>query len=158
MVMRTASPWWASLVFGLGLFFLLLGERLFGHLPTMRATMTTIGVIALVSVTGLRAFTTVRTTGGRRAVERTLLLCQRLPSHMTSEFGRLVATQRAKRHLDGTLFPAQRLKQRGQRMGRVELLVAHRAHNQQTCARIEAQQVVQPFQGVAVTPLQIIDQ
>ena len=46
MAMRTASPWWASLVFGIGLFFILLGERLFGHLPSMRMVMTTIGVIA----------------------------------------------------------------------------------------------------------------
>ncbi len=76
MAMRTASPWWASLVFGQGLFFILLGERLFGHLPTMRMVMTTIGVIAVVAVTGLRLFTTMRTTGARRAVERTLLLCQ----------------------------------------------------------------------------------
>lgn len=76
MAMRTASPWWASLVFGLGLFFILLGERLFGHLPTLRMTMTVIGVLALVAITGLRGFTTMRTQGSRRAVERTLLLCQ----------------------------------------------------------------------------------
>ncbi len=76
MTMRTASPWWASLVFGLGLFFILLGERLFGHLPTLRMVMTTIGVITLVAITGLRAFTMMRTTGARRAVERTLLICQ----------------------------------------------------------------------------------
>jgi hypothetical protein len=76
ITMRTASPWWLSLVFGAGLFFVVLGERLFGHLPTLRMTMTVIGVIALVAITGLRAFTTMRTTGARRAVERTLLLCQ----------------------------------------------------------------------------------
>src|SRR5262245_16816897 len=76
MAMRTASPWWASLVFGIGLFFILLGERLFSHLPSLRMVMTTIGVIAVVGVTGLRAFTTMRTTGSRRAVERTLLFCQ----------------------------------------------------------------------------------
>jgi len=74
--MRTASPWWASLVFGLGLFFILLGERLFGHLPTLRMTMTVIGVLALVAITGLRGFTMMRTSGARRAVERTLLFCQ----------------------------------------------------------------------------------
>lgn len=76
MAMRTASPWWASLVFGLGLFFILLGERLFGHLPTLRMTMTVIGVLALVAITGLRGFTMMRTSGARRAVERTLLFCQ----------------------------------------------------------------------------------
>lgn len=76
MAMRTASPWWASLVFGLGLFFILLGERLFGHLPGARMALTVIGLIAVVGITGLRAFTTMRTNGARRAVERTLLLCQ----------------------------------------------------------------------------------
>jgi hypothetical protein len=74
--MRTASPWWASLIFGIGLFFVLLGERLFGHLPGARMAMTVIGVLLLVGVTGLRGFTTMRTAGARRAVERTLLFCQ----------------------------------------------------------------------------------
>ena len=36
MAMRTASPWWASLIFGLGLLLILCGERLFGHLPGVR--------------------------------------------------------------------------------------------------------------------------
>ncbi|HEY5951236.1 MAG TPA: Gldg family protein, partial [Kofleriaceae bacterium] len=74
--MRTASPWWASLVFGIGLFFILLGERLFGHLPGLRMAMTVTGVIILVAITALRGFTAMRTTGARRAVERTLLICQ----------------------------------------------------------------------------------
>lgn len=76
MTMRTASPWWASLVFGVGLFFILLGQRLFGHLPTLKMTMTVIGLIAVIAITGLRGFTAMRTQGARRAVERTLLLCQ----------------------------------------------------------------------------------
>jgi hypothetical protein len=74
--MRTASPWWASLIFGLGLLFVVLGQRIFGFSPSFSAAQTVIGVIALVGVTGLRAFTTMRTTGARRAVERTLLFCQ----------------------------------------------------------------------------------
>jgi hypothetical protein len=76
MAMRTASPWWASLVFGVGLMFILLGERLFGHLPGVRLVMTTLGVLACVGITGLRAWTTTATKGARRNVERTLLLCQ----------------------------------------------------------------------------------
>ena len=76
MTMRTASPWWASLIFGVGLFFVVLGERLFSHLPTLRMTMTVIGVLAVIVITGLRGFTTMRTSGARRAVERTLLFCQ----------------------------------------------------------------------------------
>ena len=76
MKMRTASPWWASLIFGVGLLFILLGERLFGHSPTLRGVLTVFGVIGVVAITGLRGFTTMRTSGARRAVERTLLFCQ----------------------------------------------------------------------------------
>jgi len=76
MAMRTASPWWASLVFGVGLLFVLLGERLFGHLPGVRLVMTVIGVLAIVGITGLRGWTYAATTGARRNVERTLLICQ----------------------------------------------------------------------------------
>ncbi len=76
MAMRTASPWWASLVFGFGLFFVMLGERLFGYSPSVRMVLTAFGVIAMVGITALRAYTFLRTTGARRAVERTLLICQ----------------------------------------------------------------------------------
>jgi hypothetical protein len=75
MVMRTASPWWASLVFGLGLLLVLIGERLFGHLGLGRMALTGIGLVAVLGVTGLRAWTAMSTTGARRSVERTLLLC-----------------------------------------------------------------------------------
>jgi hypothetical protein len=74
--MRTASPWWASLVFGIGLLFMFAGERLFGHLPGVRMVMTGVGLLAVLAVTGLRAYTTVATTGARRNVERALLMCQ----------------------------------------------------------------------------------
>ena len=76
MAMRTASPWWASLVFGVGLLFILFGERLFGHLPGVRLVMTLLGVLACLAITGVRAFTTTKTSGARRNVERALLLCQ----------------------------------------------------------------------------------
>lgn len=76
MAMRTASAWWASLVFGSGLLLIFFGERLFGHIPSIRMALTGIGVIEMLAITGLRAFTMMRTTGARRAVERTLLLCQ----------------------------------------------------------------------------------
>lgn len=76
MAMRTASPWWASLVFGVGLAIIFFGERLFGYLPSGRTILTVIGVLAVLAMTGLRAFTTLRTSGARRAVERTLLFCQ----------------------------------------------------------------------------------
>src|SRR5690606_14425964 len=68
--------WWASLVFGGGLLFILLGERLFGHVSGVRMGLTTIGVMVVLAITLLRAFTAMRTTGARRAVERTLLFCQ----------------------------------------------------------------------------------
>jgi hypothetical protein len=74
--MRTASPWWASLTFGVGLLFLFIGERLFGHLPGTRMVLTGLGLVLVLGITGLRAYTTVATTGSRRNVERTLLYCQ----------------------------------------------------------------------------------
>jgi gliding motility-associatede transport system auxiliary component len=76
MGMRTASPWWASLTFGIGLLFMFAGERLFGHNPGVRMVMTGLGLLTVLGVTGLRAYTTMATSGARRNVERTLLVCQ----------------------------------------------------------------------------------
>ena len=76
MAMRTASPWWASLVFGVGLLFVLLGERIFGHLPGVRLVLTVLGGLAILGSTGLRAWSCAATKGARRNVERTLLACQ----------------------------------------------------------------------------------
>ena len=74
MAMRTASPWWASLAFGIGLLFFFLGERFFGHLSGVRFVMTGLGVLLIVVVTGARAWTMTSSTGARRRVERTLLV------------------------------------------------------------------------------------
>lgn len=76
MAMRTASPWWASLVFGFGLLCVLVGERLFGHISAARVFFTgVLGLVPMIAVTALRAWTSLRTTGHRRSIERTLLLC-----------------------------------------------------------------------------------
>lgn len=76
MAMRTASPWWASLVFGLGLLFMFIGERLFGHLGAARVFFTgLLGLVPIVAVTALRLWTTLQTQGHRRNIERALLLC-----------------------------------------------------------------------------------
>lgn len=75
MAMRTASPWWASLAFGVGLFFIFVSERLLSHKEGLRVALTGIGVILVLSITGARVWTTMATTGARRHVERTLLLC-----------------------------------------------------------------------------------
>jgi hypothetical protein len=74
MAMRTATPWWASLVFGGGLLLFLLGERLFGHLSGARFFLTGLGVLLIVAVTAVRAWAMSSSTGPRRRVERTLLL------------------------------------------------------------------------------------
>lgn len=75
MAMRTASPWWASLVFGAGLLFLFLGERLFGHINAARVFFTGIlGLVPIIAIFALRLWTSLRTTGHRRSIERTLLL------------------------------------------------------------------------------------
>jgi len=76
MGMRTASPWWASLLFGVGLLFLFVGERLFGHLPGTRMVMTGLGLVLVLGITGLRGYTMLATEGSRRNVERTLFYCQ----------------------------------------------------------------------------------
>src|SRR5438105_7316437 len=75
MAMRTASPWWASLALGLGLIFVFLGERLLAGVEGIGSVMTLAGVVLVLAVTAARAFTTARTTGPRRRVERTLLAC-----------------------------------------------------------------------------------
>ncbi len=76
MAMRTASPWWASLVFGFGLLCILIGERLFGHLGAARVFFTgVLGLVPIIAVTALRAWTTLRSAGHRRNIERALLLC-----------------------------------------------------------------------------------
>lgn len=75
MAMRTASPWWFSLVFAGGLLLLLLGERAFGYLDLVRAVFTGAGALVALGVTGLRVFTVVASNGDRRRVERALLAC-----------------------------------------------------------------------------------
>ena len=76
MAMRTASPWWASLVFGAGLLLILVGERLFGEFAGPHYGMTIFGLVLVLGITGLRGYTTASSTGARRKVERVLLWCQ----------------------------------------------------------------------------------
>ncbi|MBS1121681.1 MAG: ABC-type uncharacterized transport system [Deltaproteobacteria bacterium] len=73
--MRTASPWWLSLVFGVGLLWVFLGERLLNTMPSVRVAMTGMGLALVFAVTAGRAWTTTSTKGARRRVERALLLC-----------------------------------------------------------------------------------
>ena len=74
MAMRTASPWWLSLALGVGLLFIFLGERLFQHSSGIRGACTLIGVILVLGVTAVRAWTMMSSEGGRKRVERALLL------------------------------------------------------------------------------------
>lgn len=75
MAMRTASPWWASLAFGIGLLFFFLGERFFSHLSGVRFVLTGLGVLLILGITAARAWTMTSSAGARRRVERTLLVC-----------------------------------------------------------------------------------
>lgn len=75
MAMRTASPWWASLAFGIGLLLTFLSERILDHQPGLRLALTSLGVGIIVAVTAARAWTTFSTKGTHRQVERTLLIC-----------------------------------------------------------------------------------
>jgi len=75
MAMRTATPWWASLAFGIGLLSFLIGERFLGHLPGYRFGFTGFGLLLVFGVTAARAWAMLGSAGARRRVERTLLVC-----------------------------------------------------------------------------------
>lgn len=75
MAMRTATPWWLSLFLGVGLIFVFIGERLFAHESGIRGVLTMIGIVAIIGVTAVRAWGVVGSSGARRRVERTLLMC-----------------------------------------------------------------------------------
>jgi hypothetical protein len=74
MAMRTATPWWASLLLGIGLLFFLLGERLFGHLTGARFVLTGLGLLMIFGVAGIRVWAMLGSAGARRRVERTLVV------------------------------------------------------------------------------------
>lgn len=74
MAVRTNSPWWLSLVYLGGLIFLFLGQRAFAA-SEVATIATLIGAVVVVGVTGFRVFVTLNAGGGRRRVERTILLC-----------------------------------------------------------------------------------
>jgi hypothetical protein len=73
--MRTATPWWASLAFGIGLLFFLFGERFFGHLPGPRFVLTGVGLLLIVGVAAVRVWAMLGSAGARRRVERALVIC-----------------------------------------------------------------------------------
>src|SRR5687767_185960 len=75
MAMRTASPWWLTLVLAGGLLFFFLGERPFDHVDVVGNAMTGLGLIAVLGATGLRVFGLTQATGQKRAVEKVLVLC-----------------------------------------------------------------------------------
>lgn len=74
MAMRTASPWWLSLVLGVGLFFVFLGERI-APVDSIRVVLTGIGIAAVFGTTAARAWTASGTKGARQRIERALFLC-----------------------------------------------------------------------------------
>jgi hypothetical protein len=76
MAMRTASPWWFSLLFTGGLVLIFLGERAFGYLDAARIVFTGTGALLALGITALRVYTVAVTSGDRRRVERALLGCQ----------------------------------------------------------------------------------
>jgi len=72
--MRTASPWWLSLAFGIGLFFVFLGERI-APVESFRVILTGIGIAAVLATTAARAWTASGSKGARQRIERALFLC-----------------------------------------------------------------------------------
>jgi hypothetical protein len=75
MALRTASPWWMSLVYLAGLILLFLGQRSFSTVEGLAPLATLIGAAIVIGITGFRVYATMTSRGGRRRVERTILLC-----------------------------------------------------------------------------------
>jgi hypothetical protein len=75
MAMRTASPWWLTLVLAGGLLFFFMGERPFDHVGVVGNALTGLGLIAVLGSTALRLFGMSRASGQKRAVEKVLVLC-----------------------------------------------------------------------------------
>jgi hypothetical protein len=75
MAMRTASPWWLTLVLAGGLLFFFLGERPFDHVDVVGNAMTGLGLVAVLAATGARVLGMLKATGQKRAVEKLLVLC-----------------------------------------------------------------------------------
>ncbi len=75
MAVKTSSPWWLSVGFGLGLAFVFMGERALGHLDTGRLVLTSLGLLLMVSATGVRVWSMLGASGDSRRVERTSLIC-----------------------------------------------------------------------------------
>ncbi len=76
MAMRTATPWWASFASLSALLVIFVSERLLDGIDTLRYMVTGVGVGVVLAVTALAAWTTSRTGGARRQVERALLACE----------------------------------------------------------------------------------
>ncbi len=75
MAMRTATPWWLSVVMAVGLFFIFLGERAFAHAGGAATVLTYLGAFLVVASTAVRAVGFARSRGKRRRVELILLAC-----------------------------------------------------------------------------------
>ncbi len=74
MRMRTASPFWLSIVFASALLLVFIGERL-TPIASMRVIMTGAGVTIVLLCTAARAWTASASKGGQRRIERVLLAC-----------------------------------------------------------------------------------
>lgn len=75
MAMRTASPWWLSLAFLVGLLAVFISERLLGHTSGLRVAITGLGVVVMVAVAVARGWMAWSVRGAGRRIEATLLAC-----------------------------------------------------------------------------------
>jgi hypothetical protein len=71
MALRTASPSWLSLVYVGGLLFLFLGQRAF-HTDSLAPVFTIAGALAIVGITGFRAYAMFKSRGARRRIVRAI--------------------------------------------------------------------------------------
>ena len=75
MAMRTASPWWLTLVLAGGLLFIFLGERPFDHVGVVGNALTGLGLLAVLASSAARVLGWLRAVGQKKLVERTLVWC-----------------------------------------------------------------------------------
>ncbi len=72
--LASGTPAWVVPAYTVALVFVFLGERVFSTLGWLREALTGAGVVALLTLTGLRWLATRATDGERRSVERALAI------------------------------------------------------------------------------------
>jgi len=75
MAIRSASRWWASVVFGVGMLLVIVG-RLFDSGTGAQLVLASVGGVLLLAMTAVRLVTMIRADKTERGFERALLFLQ----------------------------------------------------------------------------------